>query len=1011
MPAPLPPGATPPNPPDSPRPHLRPPTRAEALEPRRLLAIFTVTTDADAGPGSLRQSILSANATPGADEIRFALPGEAGTVHTIRPLSPLPALTDAVTLDATTQPVYANSPLIELDGSSAGANADGLTVLARPTTVRGLAINRFSRHGLILDAPPGPTSQRPPAYVSVESNFIGTDPAGTEARPNGGAGVLLRSPRTLIGGDGARRNVLSGNRLAGLVAQTAGSFSPVVQSNLIGTNVTGDAPIANGSYGVLVEGGDVTVTANVISGNPVSGVHAAGRDARPYVYGNLIGTDATGARAVPNGTATNAALRGGVTASGAALPTISGNTISGNLGAGVATVDCAPLLQSNRIGTNPAGTAAVPNQGDGVRVTGGTGPTLLGDLVSGNTGDGVHFINVVAASDSPGSMENCKIGVNAGLTAALGNAGNGVTVEGGRFVAVGYRRVFPPDFGDVTFYHPRGYIGGNGGHGVYIVGGADGADLGARVFDNDIGYARRTGTVLRNAGSGISVAGAGGVSISNNAISANRGDGVTITNRGGVQSRAVRLESNAIGGKPATAYSPARPDLGNGGSGIAVVNSSNNSFSANEIFFNAGAGVRVDGATAVGNRILDNFINGNGGLGIDLGGDGVTPNDPLDADNGPNGLQNFPIITDVVLGAPIGTSTAIVRFSFHGAPNRSVTVQLHWSGEPDPSGNGEGNFTAGYSVTTDAAGDARAQVVLPAGGDTFVGGYLSATATSGGNTSEFSPAVRVWPAGAAVLARHVFYNNSAFDGNDPAPNAADDDAIAPVSPFMPTQFSGGAATGYDKGINGLMVDVANLPADRPLTSDDFEFRAGNTSGMAEWGPAPRPKSVSVRPGAGAGGSDRVTLVWDDGAIVNQWLWVKVNLPSAQPRFGTDQFVVGNLVGEASNYPFRVIDQQDLALVRDPAARNDVARLTHPADVNRDGRVDSTDLGLVQGNLGASLAQLRPPPIGPVRLVLPMSRGGYAPPAPRELPAPPPATAVVASAAPLRRAPAKRELLI
>jgi hypothetical protein len=61
----------------------RPPFAAQPLEPRTLLATFTVTTDADAGPGSLRQAILDANAAAGADDIHFALPGEG--VHAIRP--------------------------------------------------------------------------------------------------------------------------------------------------------------------------------------------------------------------------------------------------------------------------------------------------------------------------------------------------------------------------------------------------------------------------------------------------------------------------------------------------------------------------------------------------------------------------------------------------------------------------------------------------------------------------------------------------------------------------------------------------------------------------------------------------------------------------------------------------------------------------------------------------------------------------------------------------------------
>src|SRR5688500_7549020 len=90
--------------------------RLERLEAREVPAVFTVTTTGDSGPGSLRQAILDANARSGADTISF---GIATGAQTIRPATALPAVTDTVTLDATTQPGYAGTPLITLDGASA----------------------------------------------------------------------------------------------------------------------------------------------------------------------------------------------------------------------------------------------------------------------------------------------------------------------------------------------------------------------------------------------------------------------------------------------------------------------------------------------------------------------------------------------------------------------------------------------------------------------------------------------------------------------------------------------------------------------------------------------------------------------------------------------------------------------------------------------------------------------------------------------------------------------------
>ena len=52
---------------------------------------------------------------------------------------------------ATTQPGYQGTPLVQLTGLLAGDDADGLTIQAGPTTVKGLVIDAF-RDGLVLEA-------------------------------------------------------------------------------------------------------------------------------------------------------------------------------------------------------------------------------------------------------------------------------------------------------------------------------------------------------------------------------------------------------------------------------------------------------------------------------------------------------------------------------------------------------------------------------------------------------------------------------------------------------------------------------------------------------------------------------------------------------------------------------------------------------------------------------------------------------------------------------------------
>ena len=87
---------------------------------------FVVTNTSDNGPGSLRQAILNANSTAGVDNITFNIPG-AGP-HTITPAAALPTVSDPVLINGTTQPTFAGTPVIVLNGASAGAGVDGLTI-------------------------------------------------------------------------------------------------------------------------------------------------------------------------------------------------------------------------------------------------------------------------------------------------------------------------------------------------------------------------------------------------------------------------------------------------------------------------------------------------------------------------------------------------------------------------------------------------------------------------------------------------------------------------------------------------------------------------------------------------------------------------------------------------------------------------------------------------------------------------------------------------------------------
>ena len=217
---------------------------------------------------------------------------------------------------------------------------------------------------------------------------------------------------------------------------------------------------------------------------------------------------------------------------------------------------------------------------------------------------------------------------------------------------------------------------------------------------------------------------------------------------------------------------------------------------------------------------------------------------------------------------------------------------------------------------------------------------------------------------AAVVGRHVFYNDSFADGDDGAANAADDAAIATgKSALLPRQTASFAnVTSYTRGINGVMIDIAALPEGIALTADDFSFRTGSTGDPATWASGPRPAVVAVRRGEGTRGSDRITLTWPDYdpasgvtnvAVGNGWLEVTVD---ANERTGLTSPVVfsfGNLVGETGdNESNLAVNALDIAAVK--RALNRPTDVTTPVDFNRDGRVNALDLAVVKRNLNGRL---------------------------------------------------------
>ncbi|QEG21062.1 cellulase family glycosylhydrolase [Mariniblastus fucicola] len=218
-----------------------------------------------------------------------------------------------------------------------------------------------------------------------------------------------------------------------------------------------------------------------------------------------------------------------------------------------------------------------------------------------------------------------------------------------------------------------------------------------------------------------------------------------------------------------------------------------------------------------------------------------------------------------------------------------------------------------------------------------------------------------------MVARQIFYNGSDFDGNNPAPDPSDADAIATdKTPLLFGQTAKFANySSYVHGINGLLIDLEGSWSG--LDESDFSFRVGNDDFPETWQDAPAPLSISFAAKAGAGGSDRITLVWDDGVIANQWLEVKILANEKTGLSADDVFYFGNAIGECGTSTTDArVDANDVSAVRGNLSGFFTVDVVNEFDINRDRRVNATDVGIVRNNLSGFFS---------VRLITPTAGSG------------------------------------
>ncbi len=247
-----------------------------------VLSPFVVRNLNDSGPASLRSAIIAANSTPGADSISFDIPGSGP--YSIALGTQLPTITEALTIDGTTQPGFSGTPIIELNGSGVVGPSYGLLITSSDCVIKGLVINRFF-FGIQL------SSRNGPGRHVVEGNYIGTNLAGTASLGNTN-GIVVGSSDNVIGGDTvAERNVVSGNTNVGIFL----SNDPrnIVNGNLVGTDATGITSIPNG-VGIVsfsdssVIGGVSNGEGNLVAFNQQEGIRILSPGNRTSIRGNSI---------------------------------------------------------------------------------------------------------------------------------------------------------------------------------------------------------------------------------------------------------------------------------------------------------------------------------------------------------------------------------------------------------------------------------------------------------------------------------------------------------------------------------------------------------------------------------------------------------------------------------------------------------------------------------------------------------------------------------------------------
>lgn len=449
-------------------------------------SVFTVTNTNTSGAGSLYAAINSANTAPGAPHnIVFDIPVSDPNYNSVQGVwvihlntnSKLPYIVGSnISIDASTQAVNVGNfnpsgPEIVLDGGNRDSTDYAFFVFGGSAiSIRGFNIRHFNIGIKIA----GSAAQN----CVVAGNYVGTnynasDTAGCDI----GIQFMNSAGNATIGGVNPEdRNIISGNEHIGL--RLLNSSHNTIVNNYIGTDRSGNIALRNydglsieGTSQYNLIGGNTPVHRNLISGNVAYGLVLMGYETQYNICrGNYIGTNAAGTGAIPNTYGVLFDISSHYNTVGG-LGSGEGNLISGNSGYGLFLYNNGTTENyclGNLVGTDCSGTVAVPN-GNGVVIDGiATRHVLDKNIISGNLQNG---IDIHISGTNGHKITRNFIGTDITGTQPLGNGADGIKIaEGAKYNIIG-----APDSGNIIAY--------NGGNGITVL---TAADYGNRISCNRI---------------------------------------------------------------------------------------------------------------------------------------------------------------------------------------------------------------------------------------------------------------------------------------------------------------------------------------------------------------------------------------------------------------------------------------------------------------------------------------------------------------------------------------------